>query len=503
MKTYYVSPTGNDSYAGTLDWPFKTIQKAIAQTAGESKTIYLRGGRYDLREEAEQSNQTAAGLYIQGNWHVGSPSASLTIQPYQNESPVLDGSRLSPGSIGIFLKDVQNVDIKGLEISAAKSHGIEVVNANNVSILDNVVHSSQGSGIGVRGYVSDAEENGATAQRSENIRIERNEVRHNVLDNSGEQKGQQNWGGAIYVRHAAHASIANNQVYENYGEGIIAVQSHEVTIDNNTVYDNYSVNVYLDNASNATVENNFIYTAGNEDFFRDNGDTAHPAIGIGLANEVYDNVENPSLYYLNNISVNNNILVGGVTGLQYGTYGGKHSHVSTSQKGLKNAYITNNTIYNPQLSFVGLNSDPETENVEFSNNIFSKADGTVHPAKIESKQGLQFTHNLWDVGNRAINDDILGPNDVVAAPMLANPGGLNPWDYQLQPGSPAIDAGKVVAGITDGAVGRPDIGAIEFGTSHLMSSEISGEMSVETIASNQFLGLLLLLASAALLKKIV
>ncbi len=499
MKAYYVSPTGNDSYAGTLDWPFKTIQKAIAQTAGESKTIYLRGGSYDLREEAEQSKQTVAGLYIEGNWHVGSTSASLTIQPYQDESPVLEGSRLAPGSVGIFLKDVQNVDIKGLEIYSAKSHGIEVVNAKNVNILDNVVHSNQGSGIGVRGYLSDTEGNGGTAQRSEHIRIERNEVRHNVLDNSGAQKGQQNWGGAVYIRHTAHASIANNQVYENYGEGIIAVQSHEVAIDNNTVHDNYSVNVYLDNASNATVKNNFIYTAGNETFFRDKGEAVRPAIGISLANEVYDNVEDPSLYYLNNIAVSNNILVGGLTGLYYGTYGGKHSHVSTSQKGLKNAYITNNTIYNPQLSFVGLDSDPEIENVEFSNNIFSKTDGTVHPAEIESKQGLRFSHNLWDVRDRAIEDSILSPNDVIAAPMLANPGGLNPQDYQLQPGSPAIDAGKVVVGITDSAVGRPDIGAVEFGTNRLISSEIS----VAAIASNQFLGLMLLFASAALLKKMM
>jgi hypothetical protein len=39
-------------------------------------------------------------------------------------------------------------------------------------------------------------------------------------------------------------------------------------------------------------------------------------------------------------------------------------------------------------------------------------------------------------------------------------GGLK---YRLKKGSVAIDAGIVVPGVTDGSIGKPDIGAYEFG----------------------------------------
>ena len=54
-KTFYVSPDGNDSNAGTLEAPFKTITKArdtvrayIATGMSENVTVYIRGGSYYL-----------------------------------------------------------------------------------------------------------------------------------------------------------------------------------------------------------------------------------------------------------------------------------------------------------------------------------------------------------------------------------------------------------------------------------------------------------------------
>ena len=491
MQSYYVSPVGADSNPGTIDRPFKTIQTAIAQTVGESRTIHLRGGTYDLNEGAQQQDQVA-GIYIEGQWQIGSESDFLKIQAYQDEKPVLDGRQLAYGLTGIFIKDVQNVEIKGLELHSVRSNALEVVNGKNIDINSNIVHSNQGSGIGVRGYLANAEGNGETAGRSENVRIEGNLVYRNMLRNSGAREGQQNWGGAVYVRHAAQAKVANNSVYENYGEGIIALQSRAVAIDNNTVYDNYSVNVYLDNASDSTVQNNFIYTTDNEAFFREIAGTAYPASNIGFANEVYDNVNEPWLYYLNNIDVTNNVLVGGQTGLYYGTYSGNHSYAPLSQKGLKNIRVVNNTIYNPQTSFVRLDTDPAIENVEFSNNIFAQSDQAAQQLDIASSQGVSFTHNLWDVGDRSIysargytaeGDDFLSADDVLGGSGLVNPGGLDFWDYQLQPDSPAIDAAKVVTGVTDNAIGQPDIGAIEFqGTASLtpgLSSDLSSGLASE------------------------
>jgi hypothetical protein len=46
---YYVSPSGSDDNAGTIDAPFATLKKAIGNaTAGT--TIYLREGTYQPTE---------------------------------------------------------------------------------------------------------------------------------------------------------------------------------------------------------------------------------------------------------------------------------------------------------------------------------------------------------------------------------------------------------------------------------------------------------------------
>lgn len=51
QKTLYVSPDGNDSNTGTLDQPFKTIQKAIdAVVVSEAKAVLLKEGVYQLEE---------------------------------------------------------------------------------------------------------------------------------------------------------------------------------------------------------------------------------------------------------------------------------------------------------------------------------------------------------------------------------------------------------------------------------------------------------------------
>src|SRR4051812_28750805 len=54
QASYYVSPTGSDSNAGTLAAPFLTIEKArqVVDTINSSMTgdifVYLRGGTYRI-----------------------------------------------------------------------------------------------------------------------------------------------------------------------------------------------------------------------------------------------------------------------------------------------------------------------------------------------------------------------------------------------------------------------------------------------------------------------
>lgn len=468
VSEYYVAPWGSDYNPGSFEFPFKSIQAAVDTTAGKGRTIYLREGVYDVSEGSYRTEQGAAGIHIEG-WKGGLPDAPLAIAAYRDEQPVLDSTQVAPGQVGVFLKDVENVDIVGLEIHSAKSHGLEVVNGKNIDIVDNISHSNQGSGIGVRGYMADAEGSGDTEKRSEDVRIEGNYVFRNMLDNSGDHKGETVWGGALFVRHAADVSILDNHVYENYGEGLIVVQTTDANVDLNTAYDNFSVNVYLDNASKSNVANNLIYTTDNEEFFRmDETGHACPASNIGIANEDYNNIENPELYYQDENTIRNNVLINGSHGLFYGTYAGLHSHSLESKKGFKNSRIVHNTLYNPEHSFLKIDGDLETENVEVSNNIFFEPEGDGLMTDIDGNHGFTFNHNLWhgsgQFGGSAGSEGVFTATDVTENPQLVAPGSTRLEDYQLLPGSAAVDAAGEVSGMSS-LDGAGDIGAFELDVS--------------------------------------
>ena len=81
---YYVSPTGSDSYSGTIGLPFKTIGKAVTVASAGDK-IYLRGGQHDYSSRISISKSGSAGNPI-------------TLRSYQDEVPVLDFTAQSTGS---------------------------------------------------------------------------------------------------------------------------------------------------------------------------------------------------------------------------------------------------------------------------------------------------------------------------------------------------------------------------------------------------------------------
>ena len=75
---FYVSPIGSDSNPGTLELPFKTIQKA-ADTLTVGDVVNIMGGVY--RESVVLDNVDGAD---------GMP---IIFRPYNNERVVMDGTR--------------------------------------------------------------------------------------------------------------------------------------------------------------------------------------------------------------------------------------------------------------------------------------------------------------------------------------------------------------------------------------------------------------------------
>jgi parallel beta-helix repeat protein len=426
--SYYVAPNGNDQNTGTLDKPLKSIQSAVGKIRdGGGGNIILRGGVHTL----------TTNVWV-GESNDGSANSRLVIRPYQNEKVVLDGQNMQNPAISV---GGQYVDIFGLEIRNSKM-GIIGWGARNLSILKNVIHDTQDTGIA--SYAP-------TLFGASNILVEGNTVYRTNLKNSN-RGNDGNWGSGITMSRTNGAIVKGNLVYENYGEGITATLSNNVRVANNTVRDNYSVELYFDNATNTVFENNFVYNTGNTNFWRTAFGRPQPASGIRVANENYGSESNPT----NNIIVRNNIVSGAQSGFEYANYG--------RGGGLKNVQVVNNTFYNGSEALMMI-SPGTHQNVTIANNIFSQTKAKPMSVLPSSLSGLSFSRNLWFGGAAGRAQ---GTGDVNADPMLVNPGGFNAADYKLRSGSAAIDKGMQRSDVTTDFFGtvRPanrfDIGAVEF-----------------------------------------
>ena len=144
----YVSPTGSDTAAGSLEAPFKTIQFAVDRAvAGD--TVYLRGGTY-----AQTTN-----IQIKKS---GTASKQYTLRAYQSEVPIVDGEALpsTPAAVG---GSVPNADRGILHVQGASywnfvgitlingAYGVYVQDSSNNLFERIVTHDNYETGFQIQG----------------------------------------------------------------------------------------------------------------------------------------------------------------------------------------------------------------------------------------------------------------------------------------------------------------------------------------------------------------
>lgn len=120
-KVLYVSCSGNDRNPGTLEKPFKTIQKA-ADAAVPGCAVRIRGGTYYERVVVR---------------HSGTKGLEITFQNYPGETPIIDGKGLK-FSFGECLFDINGCDyirVKGLRIQNSPSAGIGSAKGDSEKLL--------------------------------------------------------------------------------------------------------------------------------------------------------------------------------------------------------------------------------------------------------------------------------------------------------------------------------------------------------------------------------
>jgi hypothetical protein len=125
----FVSTTGSDTTAGTMDSPLKTITKAMSLAKG-GDTIYVRGGAYALSSTISFTKS-------------GTATAKYYLFAFQNERALLDytGMAITSSNRGINLSKSYWY-LKGLDIRKAGDNGMNISGSNN--IVENCSFSENG-----------------------------------------------------------------------------------------------------------------------------------------------------------------------------------------------------------------------------------------------------------------------------------------------------------------------------------------------------------------------
>jgi parallel beta-helix repeat protein len=223
-QEYYVANDGDNDNPGTIDEPWRTIQKA-ADTMVAGDIAYVRGGTYT------GVSLTRSGL----------PDEYITYKAYPGENPIVVGQ----GEAGFEDRYVQTSSLEyfiidGFEIRNF-DHGIALTHSNHFIIRNNTIHHNVKMGIKV-----DDSQFG--------------EIAYNVISRSGSYSG-------IWVIGSRNVDIHHNIAYSNNHNGIaISYDSDGVTIHHNVAYDNScgedqryaGIAIEVDSENNK-VYNNLVY----------------------------------------------------------------------------------------------------------------------------------------------------------------------------------------------------------------------------------------------------
>ena len=250
LSTYWVSPSGNDSNAGTKASPFLTPQNAM-KSLEPGDTLNIEAGTYTGFIVGWDSVPASSGdAYGTINGTAGNP---ITIQADPSAAPgsVIIDSRDNKTPCGIDIEPGCNyITINGLAITdgdgSISEYGIKFSGGSNFIIENMIVHN-----VGKTGIFSSFVTNSL--------------VQNNVSYSNGEH-------GFYMSNSPQNVQVLNNVAYDNATAGLEvnadASQggpgtAQNITIANNTAYDNNSTNhsgaMNLDGVQNSLIYNNLLY----------------------------------------------------------------------------------------------------------------------------------------------------------------------------------------------------------------------------------------------------
>jgi hypothetical protein len=464
--TFFVSSHGSNANPGTFMLPFKTIQHALNVASSPGDTVEVRGGTYHEKTTLPNSGSSAGGF--------------ITLEAYQGEHPVLNGTEVASSDVGYGNDMVQIINdsyVKVIGFTIIDDKGTATVDASgvhvegagsNIEIRNNVIHDISGiHGMGISVY--------GTSQTSPltNIVIDGNLIYHCRPADSETLTLNGN---------VSDFQITNNVVHDcnNIGIDMIGGEAdifgltrptpnlpvtRDGTCSGNTVYNihanyggGFAGGIYVDGGQNITVADNISYQ-------NDMG------LEVGAEN---------AGYIAGGIIVENNLFYKNAkAGLVFGGFDASVGRV-------ENCSFINNTVYDNDTRNTGNGQlwIQWASNNLVTNNIFVAAANGVLIGSFDLNSNVSnlLDHNLYfasPAANASFNwngqsyssfgffqtgasEDA---DSLFADPKFVNAAKAN---FQLQATSPALDAGSSTSGqfaatdftgLTRGA--PPDIGAYE------------------------------------------
>jgi hypothetical protein len=235
---YYVATNGLDANEGSLDFPWKTVQKAANMMLAGDIT-YVRAGTYN-ESQIEFANSGASNNVI-------------TIRNYPGETPVIDAGGTSGSYNTVFWIDGRHyITLDGLRMTGGAPANVYLsYNSPSTYIviqnceLDHVVTDDNGAEI----YIN---------PDSDFITIQNNKLHDRIA-------GQYpNVGSGIIMFHANNITIKNNEIY-NVPNGIYSKHGANelgvAYVENNYIHDVFHAGIEW-NKSYAVIRNNLIISAG-------------------------------------------------------------------------------------------------------------------------------------------------------------------------------------------------------------------------------------------------
>jgi len=440
--TRFVATTGNDNNPGTMDAPWKTIQKA-ANSVQPGDVVCVRGGTYKERVTINVSG--TAGAYI-------------TFQSYPGETAILDGTGLTvPADDNgmVYIKDRAYVIVKGFEVRNYKTStknrvpiGIRITGtAHHVEIRNNVIHHIEHNGTTKNGTDAHGIAIHGTSGSSaiHDVVIDGNTLYSLKLGSSE----------ALVINGNVDGwQVTNNIIHDVNNIGIDAIgfegtapandQARNGLIAYNDVYNITSAgNVAYGNERSAGC----VYVDGGRDITIEYNKAHNCNIGVEIASEHRGKATS-------NVTIRNNFIYDNTdAGISMGGY-------DTRRGSTKNCVIVNNTLYNnARLSNAWgaeLYVQYDTRNNIIKDNIFYAGSGKPYILSWSavmtgnvmdynlffngaSWQWKNVTYTSFSAYQSGSGNDAHSLNGV--NPLLVNPGN---GDLHLQSSSPAIDVGQAL-----------------------------------------------------------